>query len=648
MENEYPSTNHTGQRDSLGNGPGKDIFSILSLTLPTKASQKYSLGQLKGLGLPFTLAAIVARQSKLVIAIVPDSLEAAKLERALSFFLNKEPIESRNLKDPTVSNEAIPILSFPDWETLPYDSFSPHQDIISERLTTLYRLPHITKGVLIVPVSTLMHRLSPQAFLIQNSLLVKKQDIIDLDEMKHRLSNSGYYHTSQVVTHGEFAIRGSILDLFPMGSTKPYRIDLFDQAVDSIRVFNVENQRTEEKVDEVHLLPAREFPLDADAISRFRNHFREEFEGDPRQCSIYIDVSEGHASPGLEYYLPLFFENTASLFDYLPADSLLVLVGDVEKSSEAFWEQTKTRYEQYRHDRMRPILEPKKLFLQTNEVFNAIKQFPSINLSHETLPESAGNLNLNFETLPDISQTFNQPLTSSHGTPLQHFLEQFKGNVLFTAETLGRREVLKELLASLQKPTILMHHFDDLIVEFSDELIQKNRLQDHYGLAVASLDDAMIWNPPAPYQPLCIIPEAVLFGKKVMQRRLRKSKVSPDFDFEVQSLAELTIGAPVVHLEYGIGRYLGLSHLTLAGQEAEFLTLEYAGNDKLYIPVTSLHLVSRYSGVDIEHAPLSRLGTGQWEKIKRKVLEETHDVAAELLEIYAKREAKREIIQASR
>lgn len=647
-----------------------DILDELSISLPGRPQDKRSLGQCAGAGLALTLAAIVKKQTGVVIAIVPDSLAAAKLERELSFFLNVHPDHelhkkesnqdlkqdlTQNLKQASKTLNPFTLLSFPDWETLPYDSFSPHQDIISERLTTLYRLPTLTRGILIVSVATLMHRLCPREFLIQNSLIIKKGDKIDLDKMRQNLAHSGYFNTPQVSSHGEFAIRGSILDLYPMGSSTPYRIDLFDQEIDSIRTFDLESQRSDEKVDEVHLLPAREYPLDETAISYFRSQFRDQFEGDPRQSTIYLDVSEGHASPGLEYYLPLFFEKTASLFDYLPKDSLIVGVEDLEGASEQFWEHVKHRYEQFRHDRLRPILEPKQLFLQTNEFFQGLKEFPYCKLTSNVLPEQVGAQNLHFKPLPELSQGFKRSLIEEGGSEstLVKFIHEFKGLVLFTAETAGRREVLKEILAPLnneiaQSEMVQLADFPDFekfVQQQMEDLKQKSKEDEPktkaLGLAIAPLDEGVIWDQKESlFPPICIIPEAALFGKRVMQRRLRKTKISPDFDFEVQSLAELSIGAPIVHLEYGIGRYLGLSHLILAGQEAEFLTLEYAGGDKLYIPVTSLHLVSRYSGVDIENAPLSRLGSGQWEKIKRKVMEETHDIAAELLEIYAKREAK--------
>lgn len=628
-------------------------FDDLNISLPTRPQDKRIYANLSGSAFGFTLAAIVKEYPGIVLAVVEDSQTAAKLERELAFFLKAD------------HSETVPILSFPDWETLPYDTFSPHQDIISERLTTLYRLPNFLRGVLIVPVATLMHCVCPKEYLWQNALLVNKGDKIELDKFRHTLVECGYRATPQVLEHGDFAIRGSLLDLYPMGSRKPYRIDLFDTEVDSIRTFDVETQRSLEKVERLQLLPAREFPLNAQGISDFRTQFRDQFEGDPRQCTVYMDVSEGNASPGLEYYLPLFFNKTANLFDYLPKDCLVASIGDIESSANTFWDQVTLRYEQYRHDRLRPILEPKRLFLQTNEIFSNIKQFPHCQLIGKMPKDRSGeasehSVEINehldstksnavekarspvtqesFSLLPDLALNSAIHLNlkqkrehlSSPLSALQQFLNEWPGRVLLVAETNGRREILKELLIHVSQKFIDTEDFSEFY---------NNKHQ--YGLSVAPIEEGMLWHPNSKtLTSLALIPEAALFGKRVMQRRLRKVK-SPDFDFELRSLAELNIAAPVVHLEYGVGRYMGLTVLKLAGHEAEFLTLEYAGGDKLYVPVTSLHLVSRYSGVDLEHAPLSRLGSGQWDKVKRKVLEKTHDVAAELLELYAKREAKK-------
>lgn len=565
--------------------------------------------------LSYLVKKLSEKEDRILVLVAEDSLSALKLEQNLKFFLQNQQAET--LKDNDFDANAssnisyFPVLAFPDWETLPYDRFSPHQDIISERLTTLYQLPTLKRGVLVVSAATLMHRLCPKPYILQNTLLLKVKDSLDLTQMRRRLEESGYHCVSEVMEHGEFAVRGSIIDLFPMGSLVPYRIDLFDNEIDSIRSFDVDSQRTAQKIEEIRLLPAREFPLTPDAISQFRTAWREQFEGDPRQCTVYLDVTDGNIPQGIEYYLPLFFEKTATLMDYLPKNSLIIKCIGSNDAIESFWNQAKERYDQYGHDRLRPILPPKQIFLPPDEMFAAIKTFERYDFRYP----------YHIASLPDLS------IEPHHAHPLQtlkNYLQETPGRILFTAESLGRREVFRELLLTIGCK----------VEEISDWETFANS-SCSLAITTASLEEGFVVNG------IIIIPEAVVLGKRVLQTRRRTQKQKTfEVDFEVRSLAEITIGAPVVHIDYGIGRYLGLTHLTLSGQEGEFVTLEYAGGDKLYVPVTSLHLISRYSGVDLEHAPLHRLGTDHWQKVKRKVLEQTRDVAAELLEIYAKREAK--------
>jgi transcription-repair coupling factor (superfamily II helicase) len=311
--------------------------------------KRLSFGSLLGCSLSLSLTNIATQHAGVLVVLVSDTQFASKLERELKFFLSQQQNE-------------IPVLTFPDWETLPYDIFSPHHDIVSERLTTLCTLPNLSKGILLVPIATLMHRLCPSEYLLQNTVWLKKRQPFQLTATRKRLIDAGYHCVPAVMAHGEFAVRGSILDLFPMGSEHPFRIDLFGDEIDSIRIFDVETQRSSDKMEEVKLLPAREFPLTEVAISTFRTQFRTQFEGDPTQCSLYLDVSDGNAAPGLEYYLPLFFEKTSHLFEYLPENCLMVHIEDLEAPALAFWEHVSARYEQYRHDRLRPILEPKTLF----------------------------------------------------------------------------------------------------------------------------------------------------------------------------------------------------------------------------------------------------------------------------------------------
>lgn len=576
------------------------------------------MGSLIGSSLSYALVKVAERHSGLVVAVVADPLMASKLEEEIRFFL--------------AENNQIPVLSFPDWETLPYDKFSPHQDIISERLATLYRLKDLNKGILVAPVLTVMHRLCPQEYVFQHTLVLKKGQTFSLELARNRLASAGYRATAQVMEHGEFSIRGSILDIFPMGSAVPFRIDLFDNEIDTIRTFDVDTQRSQEKRQAIEILPAREFPLTSEAISAFRTRFRDEFEGAPTQCDVYLNVSEGNLAPGLEYYLPLFFDHTSHLFEYLPNHSLLVAIEDIESSANTFWQEASVRYEQYRHDRQRPILEPKSIFLQTHEIFSQMNRFPRIQMTKTKIESHIKGWMELFKTseLPvlSIEARAEKPLTH-----LVNFLSHFKGRTLFCVESAGRREVVKTLLANMNCRPTEVHQWMDFIR--SDILC---------GIIIAPLEEGVLlegaYLEGDVALPVAIITESELLGRRVMQRRLRKAR-KPGFDREVQSLAELTVGCPVVHLEHGIGRYLGLTRLTLSQKEEEFVTLEYAGGDKLYVPVDSLNVISRYSGSHAEEVQMNRLGGDQWQRSKRKALEAMRDVAAELLILYAHREAKK-------
>jgi len=583
------------------------LNSLTNLPVPVDPGKKYTFSNLLGAGQALLLASLALQSPGLLLVITPDSETAAKLERELKFFLRTHTQE-------------VPVFVFPDRETLPFDSFSPHQDIISERLSCLYHLRDLKKGILLTSVVTLMHRVSPKGYIDQNTLCLKNGQQFSLEDARKRFTEAGYRFVPQVMEHGEFAIRGSILDLFPMGSDTPFRIDMLGDEIESIRTFEVETQRSLEKKEDIQLLPAREFPLTPEAISTFRTRFRDQFEGDPTQSSVYLDVSDGHASPGLEYYLPLFFEKTSHLFEYCPKNSIVVQLDEVESAAGNFWSQVKERHDLYGHDRARPILSPKDLFLQPTEIFSEMNRFPRIQLSQKS-HDKAGIQNLPMEAFPDvlIESRSEKPLAK-----LADFLKTFKGRLLFLVESAGRREILKELLLSIQCRPKEMEDWDSFL-----------KSSENLAILISPLEEGAILEGD-----LALMTEAELLGQRVMQRRLRKARKF-NIDIEVQSLAELTLGSPVVHVDYGIGRYCGLTRLVLSDTEGEFLTLEYAGGDKLYVPVGSLNLISRYSGVDLEHAPLHRLGSEQWRRAKRKALEEVNDVAAELLEIYAIREAKK-------
>ncbi len=541
------------------------------------------------------------------LVITRDSSTAALLENEIEFYASKTALE---------------ILPFPDWETLPYDSFSPHQDIISTRISTLTRLAQLKHGVVIVPVSTLMHKIAPAHFLQAHSLVLDTGQKLHLENLRKQLTDAGYRATETVYEHGEFSVRGSIIDLFPMGSDMPYRIDLFDDEIDSLRTFDPETQRSIDKIDSIRLLPAREFPLTETAITHFKQKWRETFDVDYRKCPTYQDVSNGFAPPGIEYYLPLFFDQTATLFDYLPADTLVITDGSLEASCQQFWHDVHNRYEDRKHDIERPILAPNRIFTAQNEFFAALKPFRKIQFSADTLEAGAGKNNLACSDTADLT------VNAQSSTPLAlltQFLEaQQHCRILFCAESAGRREALIELLNKAGiKPaqTKSWHTF-----------LQED---DHYSITAYPLNRGL--NLPDNLQ---VITESQLFGRQVFQRR-RRAKEKDQSDLVIRNLAELAPNAPVVHIDHGVGRYLGLQTIELDGQKNEFVALSYANDAKLYVPVSSLHLISRYSGATDELAPLHRLGTEQWSKARQKAAEKIRDTAAELLDIYARRAARK-------
>ncbi|HFD81575.1 MAG TPA: transcription-repair coupling factor, partial [Gammaproteobacteria bacterium] len=561
--------------------------------------------RLYGDSLPLALARAALQYGGLMVIITPDSQEAEQLQQQLRFF----------------SDDSLDVLCFPDWETLPYDSFSPHQDIISERLQTLHRLPSLKKGILLVPVATLLQRLPTPDFVEGHSLILDTGDTLELDAMRSRLEKAGYRCVSQVMEHGEFAVRGSLLDLFPMGSTVPYRIDLFDEEIESIRTFDPDSQRSQERVDRIRLLPAREFPVDEAAITRFRRAWRSRFEGDPMRAPVYRDVSEGLIPGGIEYYLPLFLEQTATLFDYLPADSCLVESEDARAAVENFRAELAERYESLRHDIERPLLPPESLYLDEQESREALERCARIELQRSESVERDG-IRFASRALPTLQI---QARSERPAGALQDFLAGFPGRVLLCAESAGRRETLIGQLREFGLRPRPVEDWREFLEGDSD-----------LAITVAPLEQgAWLETEPA----LAIVTEPRLFGERALQRRRRRPR--RDAEAIISNLTDLHVGAPVVHEDHGVGRYLGLQKLSVGGIEAEFLTLEYAGHDKLYVPVASLHLISRYTGSSPETAPLHRLGSDAWQKARKKAARRIHDVAAELLDIYARRAARK-------
>ena len=571
---------------------------------PHQSASRTALGPFSGCADARCIAEL-ASHDQLLLVITADTSSALALERELPFFLPA----------------AVEILAFPDWETLPYDNFSPHQDIVSERLSTLHSLRRMRSGVLVVPIPTLMHRLAPTDYVAASSLVLQAGQALDIDQFRRDLLRNGYLNVETVFEHGEFALRGSLFDIFPMGSKLPYRIDLLDAEVDSLRTFDPETQRTVDKVDAINLLPAREYPLDPGAVSRFQMNWYEAFDVDHDQCPVYSEVSAGRSPGGCEYYLPLFFKQCATLFDYLPDNTAVITSGDHHGSARRFWEEVNTRFAEYGIDPRRPLLPPRRCFTPVEELYQILGNYAVLELRYS--PDAPVHHQTGVIPPPVLAAgQRNQSPTDE----LVRFMREHRGPVLLCAESAGRREILLESLRDHELEPPVVANWQAFVASGAD-----------FAIATAPLDRGMYFGPGQP----TLVCEAQLFGHRVAQRRRRSKQQDEAAVANVfRDINELREGVPVVHLEHGVGRYIGLQMLTVDGQEAEFLTLEYAQGSRLYVPVASLHLVSRYAGSDPELAPLHKLGSDQWEKARRKASEKASDVAAQLLEVYARREAR--------
>ena len=501
---------------------------------------------------------------------------------------------------------------FPDWETLPYDSFSPHPDLISDRLATLYQLSRSEFSIVAVPLTTALTRLPPAEFLAAHTFFLKQGDRLDETAFRQQMNLGGYSHVNQVYSPGEYSVRGGLIDLFPMGSPLPYRIDLFDNEIESLRAFDVDSQRTIYPVKEIRLLPAREFPLDEAGISRFRQSFRERFEGDPSRSRLYKDVSNGLAPAGIEYYLPLFFDHTASLFDYLPSDTVVCIHGNGDQAAQQFWQDTQSRYKLMRGDPDRPLLPPEDLYLNAEQLYIRLKQFGRLDL--ETTGEGPSS------SLPnvDVDRRASHPLTK-----LQAFIDTKPGKILLVAHSSGRRETLAEFFSDHGLTTTACENW--ALFQSQAATLQ---------LTSAPLSAGFI----ATEESYAVITETELYA--LPPRRPGQAKQVTQVEGLIRNLSELKIGDPVVHVQHGVGRYLGLITMDMGDGPSEFLQLEYAGHDKLYVPVSYLGAIARYSGADTEHTPLHKLGTEQWEKARRRAMQAARDTAAELLNLYARRAAR--------
>ena len=557
-------------------------------------------------------------------ALALGLVEAARAHDGLLLAVARDTHTAQSLEnDLRVLADDLPILHFPDWETLPYDLFSPHPDIVSQRVAALYRLPTVRRGVLVVPVSSLMQRLPPPEWIAGNALDLRRGQKLDLDAEKRRLESSGYRNVPQVLDPGDFAVRGALLDLFPMGSEVPYRIELFDDVIDTLRSFDPDTQRSDHPVDSVKLLPAREFPLDLASTKRVREKLSERFDFDPRRCPLYQDLKEGGTPAGIEYYLPLFFEHTASLFEHLGSDTLVVVGEGVADAATAFWAQTRDRWEQRRHDVERPILPPEEIFIAPELLRAELNRAERIEVCSADHPQHAQARAMAEQKVPSLPWICKG---EESGAALKSFLSNYPGRVLIAADSAGRREALIELLDSAAMKPVTLGNWTSFLGS------------DHsFGIAVVPLEDGFATTEPA----ITVLTERQLFPERADQSRRRKKGALRDPNAILRDLSEITVGSPIVHEDHGVGRYQGLVSLDTGGVAGEFLCIQYAKGDKLYVPVAQLQLVSRYSGTSAEFAPLHSLGGDAWEKAKRKAAEKVRDVAAELLDIQARRHARR-------
>ena len=564
---------------------------------------------LAGAATALYLATAARRLPGPLLVLTADAATAAQLEEELRFFAAAD----------------LPVLPFPGYETLPYDQFSPHPDIISQRLRALARLPLLRSGVVIADLPTALQRLPPRAFIDGHALSLKVGEELDLEEFRLRLTAAGYASMPQVGEPGEFAIRGSLFDIFPMGSEAPLRIDLFDRQIDSIRSFDPETQRSSEKLQRLDLLPAREFSLSQDSIRDFRRRFRTRFEGDLTRMPLYRDVGEGLAPAGIEYYLPLFFESTCNLLDYLPAKATLALPGAHGSALAAAWRTLEERHEERRYDIEHPVLKPVEICVPPEDWFAQATSLPHIVLGGSVgeAPDASALpvLDLGASEAPSarIDQRRDETI-HAFAAQLNHSV----GRVLIAAESPGRRELLLELLRPLGVAIKTVASWDEFLASDSRIAITVSPLSS--GVALAD-------------PPVTIYAEEQLFGERVRQER-RRRRSDRDPARIIQQLADLRPGAPVVHEDYGVGRYLGLTTMDAGGMPAEFLVLEYAGGDKLYVPVQALERISRYTGAPAESAPLHKLGGDQWSKARARAAARIRDAAAELLDIYARRAAR--------
>ncbi len=586
------------------------VSGTASQTLPS-AGARFALARPPGSGDAWLISQFVAQARetrRMMLVVSADALDAQRLVDEINYF------------DPS-----LVVRPLPDWETLPYDTLSPHQDLVSERLETLYRLsqPQSEIDVLVVSATSALYRLAPSQYVAGHTFFFTQGQTVHAEPLRAQLVFAGYQHVSQVVAPGEFAIRGGLIDLFPMGSALPFRLDLFGDQLDTIRAFDPDTQRGLYPVPEVRLLPGREFPIDEAARQGFRRRWRERIEGDPSRSSVYKDIGIGIASAGIEYYLPLFFDQTATLFDYLPADTIVVLHGPIDAAMARFWNETNERYRFLSRDVTRPIMPPADLFLDAEGFFTRARDYGRISLGEGLHEDFAALPQLSIERRADI------PITRLRGFVDKFISEgpgQPHGRVLIVADSAGRRETISQMLTEYQLPFADNADFGAFLA--SDAKV---------GLGVAPLHEGFVLHPAS----LAIVTETELYAASPRRLRGRQRERASNVEAMIRDLAELRVGDPVVHVEHGIGRYLGLQSMDMGSGPTEFLHLEYANETTLYVPVAQLHLIGRYSGADPDAAPLHHLGSGDWDRARRKAAKQVRDTAAELLNLYALRAARK-------
>ena len=573
---------------------------ITGTIIPTTPADRQKWSNLPGAAEAHAIANAASCRERVILVIAADNQGAQRLNDELRFFLGREKT----------------ILHLPDWETLIYDDFSPHQDIISERLDALNQLATLSDGIVVIPATTVIKRLAPSEFILGSSLMLSIGQKFNIPTMRRRLQNAAYRLVETVYEHGEYAVRGAIMDIFPMGSNSPYRIDLFDDEIDTLRTFDPETQLSIDRVSDISILPACEFSLDERSINLFKNQWFEKFQGDPRSCSLYRDVAQGLSPAGIEYYLPLFFEKAGNLFEYLPSDAL-IFCAEIETHLQSHWEEAKDRYENLRYNIRKPILHPREILMSIDELFSELKKFPRVD--YYLNPISKSHI-FDYQPLPDL--TVNERSRSPFNL-LKKFIDKPNIKLLIATESKGRREVVDSLLSG--------NGLEARVLEDWRSFLESDC---KLAITVAPLDRSIAADN------IAMITESQLFGAQVLQGRRRDRAKQNLAELAVKSLTELRIGAPVVHIDNGVGRYQGLETIVIDGQESEFLTLLYQEEARLYVPVSSLHLISRYTGAEEAQAPLHKLGSETWEKAKRKAAKQIQDVAAELLDVYARREAK--------